>query len=106
MSEKTTRGLRAEHWRAHIEAWQSGRQSQRAYCRAHELSYSAFLYWRRKFARGDTVQKRRRSSALVAVTCAPPAAASGLRLVLPNGLELRGLTLDNVPVVEQLLSRL
>jgi hypothetical protein len=40
------------------------------------------------------------------VTYAPPATANRLCLVLPNGMELHGLTMDNLGVVQQLLARL
>ena len=43
---------------------------------------------------------------VVLATAAYGCVAICLSLVLPNGMELRGLTLDNVPVVEQLLARL
>lgn len=106
MPSKALSDTLAAQWEPLIETWRRSGQTQKAFCREHNLSYDQFIYWRRKFAQRDADQARRTSSALVPVTCAPTATASGLSLVLPNGMELRGLTLDNVPVVQQLLARL
>jgi hypothetical protein len=93
-------------WEPLVETWRCSGQTQKAFCRERGLSYDQFVYWRRKLAQRDADQPQRTLSALVPVTCAPTAAAAGLSLVLPNGMELRGLTLDNVPVVQQLLAGL
>lgn len=37
---------RENFWSSHWAAWRSSGLSQRAYCREHGLSYSAFGYWR------------------------------------------------------------
>jgi hypothetical protein len=106
MPSKALSETLAARWRPLIEAWRRSGQTQKAFCQANDLSYDRFVYWRRKFAHGDADPGPRRSSALVPVTCTPMAPAAGLSLLLPNGMELRGLTLDNVPVVQQLLARL
>jgi hypothetical protein len=106
MPSKALSDTLAAHWRPLIETWRSSGQTQKVFCREHDLSYDRFVYWRRKFEQCGFDQTRRTSSALVAVTCAPPAATNGLCLVLPNGMELRGLTTDNLGVVQQLLARL
>ena len=106
MPSKALSETLAAHWRPLIETWRRSGQTQKAFCQEHGLSYDQFVYWRRKFAQRDADQGQRTSSALVPVTGAPTATAPGLSLVLPNGMELRGLTLDNVPVVQQLLARL
>jgi len=36
----------------------------------------------------------------------PSSSGHGLSLVLPSGVELRGIASDNLPLVQQLLSRL
>ena len=106
MPSKALSDTLAAQWRPLIETWRRSGQTQKAFCRERGLRYDQFTYWRRKFAQGDADQEQRTSSALVPVTCTPAATAPGLSLVLPNGMELRGLTLDNVPVVQQLLARL
>lgn len=94
----------AAHWRPLIETWHRSGQRQKAFCRERDLNYDQFVYWRRKLSQRDSDQNQRTSSALVPVTFASKPAASGLSLVLPNGMELRGLALDNVAVVQQLLA--
>jgi hypothetical protein len=106
MPSKALSDALTAHWQPLIEAWRRSGQTQKAFCRERDLSYDQFVYWKRKFARRDSDPVCRTSSALVPVTFASQATASGLFLVLPNGMELRGLTLDNVPVVQQLLARL
>lgn len=106
MPNKAQSATRAAHWRPLVETWRRSGQAQKAFCRERDLNYDQFVYWRRKFSSRDADQSQRTSSALVPVSFAPKAAAPGLSLVLPNGLELRGLTLDNVAVVERLLGHL
>ena len=35
-------------WRAHIKVWQKSGLSGTEYCRQYQLSYHAFIYWKRK----------------------------------------------------------
>lgn len=37
-----------EFWKNHLEQWQQGGLSQRAYCRKHALKVDHFYYWRRR----------------------------------------------------------
>jgi transposase len=37
------------NWPEQIESWKKSGLSQAAYCRQSKISYSAFLYWRRKY---------------------------------------------------------
>ena len=94
---------RAQYWQAQIEAWQASGQSQLAYCRANGLNYPRFGYWRRKFRRWDETGPPR-ASGFVPVVAA--SADGGLSVHLPNGIELRGVSEQNLHVVEQLLARL
>lgn len=72
-------------WSKRIVAWRSSGESAAAFCRAHGLSYSQFVYW----------QRRSSPMALVPVVVeagALPAAAARVgmevELVLPNGVRL------------------
>jgi len=38
-----------EFWQGHCQAWKSSGLRLKEYCQQHELSISAFGYWRRKF---------------------------------------------------------
>jgi hypothetical protein len=94
---------RERYWQAQIEAWRASGQSQQAFCRANDLNYPRFGYWLRKFRRqGGT--GARRASGFVPVMAA--SGDGGLSVHLPNGIELRGVSEQNLHVVEQLLARL
>jgi hypothetical protein len=105
MSDHPTRESRADCWRAHVETWRSGGQSQKAYCQANALSYSSFLYWRRRFQQDREPPGSGARPGFVPVAYTMAESGEGLRVVLPSGVELRGITADNLSVVEQLLSR-
>lgn len=105
MSRKaTSEGLKT-YWREQIDAWRASGETQQAFCRQHELSYHRFTYWRRKLADREKAQ-RRSPSALVSVRYPAVPSETTLSLVLPSGIELRGIALDNLTVVQQLLARL
>lgn len=94
---------RTQYWQAQVDAWQVSGQSQLAFCQANDLNYPRFGYWLRKF-RSQGAAAARQSSGFVPVVAA--ALGEGLVVRLPNGVELRGVTEQNLPVVEQLLARL
>jgi hypothetical protein len=98
---------RSTVWGTHIQDWQTTEQSQSAYCKAHDLNYHCFIYWRRKLV-GPTKRKTKPagSSAFVPVQSSPMIVVEELSLTLSNGMTLRGITSSNLPVVRQLLSLL
>ena len=94
---------REQYWQAQIEAWRVSGQSQQAFCRANDLNYPRFGYWLRKFRRRGATELGR-ASGFVPVVAA--SGGGGLSVHLPNGIELRGVSEQNLHVVEQLLARL
>jgi len=40
-------------WKQHIERWRSSGQTQRDYCRQHELRPHQFTYWKKRFVETD-----------------------------------------------------
>lgn len=48
--DATARTERRDYWAAMVDDWRESGQSMAAYCRAHELAYWQFLYWRGKLA--------------------------------------------------------
>ena len=105
MNDCESPNTREQYWRAQVDAWQVSGQSQQAFCKANELNYPRFGYWLRKFRRQGVVPlASRRASGFVPVIPASP--DYGLTLYLPNGIELRGVSDQNLHVVEQLLARL
>ena len=106
MPSKAESEALAIHWLQQIEAWHSSGQTQHAYCKANELSYHRFGYWRRKFLQQSQEAQSQKCSGFVPVTPSAPSQSAGLSLAFPSGLVLRGITGDNLPLVYQLLSRL
>ena len=95
-----------EYWKHQIEAWQVSAQSQKAFCKAHDLNYHQFGYWSRKFRNPVDQTERKRPSGFVPVTVNAPNESNGLLLRLPNGMQLQGISNDNLPTVYQLLAHL
>ena len=93
----------ADHWEEHLQDWQNSTQSQSAYCREHGLNYHRFTYWRRKLMPKDNPVKVGAGSGFVPVTGPSADAVSGLTAMLPNGVQLQGITADNLDVVKPLL---
>ena len=106
MPSKATSEALSAHWRPLVDAWRNSGQSQGAFCREQDLSYEQFVYWRRKFEQHPSDAAPRPSSALVPVIYQPEVAEHGVSLVLPNGIEVRGVASNNLPLVEQLVGRL
>ena len=93
----------ADHWEQYLQDWQQSNQSQSAYCREHGLNYHRFTYWRRKLIPKDTPVKVGAGSGFVPVTGPSEGAVSGLTATLPNGVQLQGITVNNLDVVKPLL---
>jgi hypothetical protein len=98
-SSSETEGL-AEYWQGHINCWRTSGESQASFCKAHELSYHRFTYWRRKF---DERRSERGGFALVKYQ---DAGVSHLSVALPNGLVVQGIGADNLGVARELLESL
>jgi len=96
----------AAYWKEQVGAWKCAGTSQIKFCQTNELSYHRFVYWRRKFERGPGGRKERQESGGFATVDYRQDVSGGLTLSLPNGLVLRGISADNVPVVRQLLEQL
>jgi hypothetical protein len=96
----------ADYWRQQVNNWMSSCQSQAKFCQANGLSYHRFVYWRQKFERDPGSSRTKRESGGFATVDYHHEVSGGLTLCLPNGLVLRGISADNVPVVRQLLEQL
>lgn len=105
MNDGESPKTREQYWKAQIDAWQASGQSQQVFCKANDLDYPHFGYWLRKYRRrGVVATVPRQKSGLVPVLAS--SARGGLSMHLPNGIELRGVSEQNLHVVEQLLARL
>ncbi|RLA04944.1 MAG: IS66 family insertion sequence hypothetical protein [Gammaproteobacteria bacterium] len=90
----------AEYWQIQINRWRTSGESQSSFCKAHELSYHRFTYWRRKFEDRPT-----EPGGFALVRC-QSGVASHLSVALPNGLVVQGIGADNLAVARQLLESL
>jgi hypothetical protein len=97
----------AAHWRRQIDHWQNSGLSQGQFCKDNDLTYHQFLYWRHKLnkPKSDQPITSAHSRGFTTVTV-QPMTEPGLSLSLPNGIVMRGICADNIPVVRQLLDQL
>lgn len=90
----------AEYWQGQINYWRTSGESQASFCKAHELSYHRFTYWRRKF------NDRHAEPGGFALVKYQSAGASNLSVALPNGLVIQGIGADNLGLARELLESL
>jgi hypothetical protein len=74
-----------EYWTGHLTAWKAGNQSQKAYCREHNLKIANLQYWRKRIFPAD------RKSKLIPVVIGPSVGLVTLtigrvRIEIPPGL--------------------
>lgn len=93
----------SRYWREQITHWEQSGQSRKAFCQQHDLNYHRFGYWYKKFNHQTLTKKR---SDFVPVKQEPEQSRSDLAIELPGGMTVKGITQDNILVVEQLLRRL
>jgi len=90
----------AEYWQDQVNSWRSSGRSQASFCKAHDLNYHRFTYWRRKFDEAGT------GAGGFALVKYHAAQSSNLSVALPNGLVIQGIAADNLTVARQLLDSL
>ena len=96
-----------QYWRNHVTAWENLGLSGQGYCNEHQLTYHRFVYWRQKYRENvDSRPASKKNSGFTAVVRSNASAKSGLTVVLPNGIELQGVTRDNIEVVSALVKQL
>lgn len=80
MAHRQRDSVRERLWRKHVADWRAGGLSIRAYCRQHDLTETAFQYWRQELRRRDAAASTPPPRpAFVPVTVVPdpePAAAA------------------------------
>lgn len=99
----------AKHfWSEHLEQWQSSGLSQAAYCRKHDLCQQKFSY-RKRQADISCVGNPERPVGFARVEVDPLVSSSsgaGLSLRFNEGVCIEGITVDNLLLVQPLLSLL
>lgn len=99
-------------WAQHIHAWRESGSSQQAYCQQHDLKPPQFWYWKRKLEKTGPAADPHADKPLsptrrfIPVNVAPNRCVEGLALVLPNGLQITGITQHNVLIAGQLAEAL
>ena len=99
----------AKHfWSEHLEQWQSSGLSQAAYCRKHDLCQQKFSYRKRQADVFCSV-KPNGSTGFARVEVNPLVSSSsgtGLSLRFNETICIEGITVDNLMLVQPLLSLL
>ena len=106
MNDITEPQTLATYWKQQVEAWKLSGLSQNQFCKNNKLSYHRFIYWRGKFEGVNRARRRQDNSGGFAAVSYRPDGDQGLTLSLPNGLVVRGICTENLPVVRQLLDQL
>ena len=85
------RKLTKSEWQAEIAEWERSKLSQTKFCKARDLSYASFTYWRTKFRARTNKKTEKRFIPVRTTTLGKPTAAQspGLLLYLPSGVTLR-----------------
>jgi len=101
---------RTRIWQQHITDWQTCGVSGNAYCKQKSLVYHQFVYWRRKFAAAEGIQKQvPATTGFARVVSAPGTSiggAEGLMVTLPGGVSVRGLHAGNIELLGAVLRQL
>ncbi len=90
------------HWANHVMAWRRSGQTQRDYCRRHDLKLHQLTYWIRVFEAKPCVAQTSTANGFVAVQVAD-SPAQGLTIRLPNGLRLEGVHAGNLVVTREII---
>lgn len=98
---------REQIWQQHITAWQASGLSGMAYCRQESLTYSQFVYWRRKLVAAQTVWDAPEPGGFARVAAVAEASGpQGLSVSLPGGVSVTGLHAGNVELLGAVLRQL
>jgi len=109
----TPRGPRAatrQRWTELVAEYERGTLTQRAFCEQHSLALSSFARWRRRvlgeradappaFVRVSLAEER-------AVDRAESLSAHALRVTLPSGVRIDGVSATNVALLAELVRTL
>jgi len=98
-----------DFWRQHIAQWQVSGLSQAGYCRQQTLREHQFSYWKCKFLMGhDSVALEPASgfARVQMVAQIPATSAQELTLLFQDGIQVTGITQDNMALLKQLIEML
>ena len=101
-----------QHWKPRIKAWQESGLSQTGFCKNQHLNLQQFTYWKNKIlgkagVDHDSCTKNKPGhSAFVPVQSGSIGSDASLRMRLPNGIVLSGITEHNVVLLKTILQAL
>lgn len=87
-------------WTDHLSQWKETSLSQALYCKKHGLVVHRFGYWKRKL--NNLPLKRSGFIQLPAVSIHPISNISTLTVQLPNKLQIKGISSNNLELNKQL----
>lgn len=94
-------------WQRHISDWQRSGVNKARFCREQDLNYHQFIYWLSKLTAqaciDDTAPQRRK---LLPVTIEQRQHSAGLKIMLPNGVTISGITKDSAQLLSTVLAQL
>jgi len=95
-------------WQTHLLQWKESRLSQSNYCKKNNLQVHRFSYWKRKLTEKINSLPSNKSGfiQLPAIRVHPSPGISTLSLHLPNKLQIKGITYDNLELTKQLAGML
>jgi hypothetical protein len=95
-----------DFWLQHIAQWQASGLSQAGYCRQQTLREHQFSYWKCKFLMGHESVAPEPASGFARVQVVakpPPRFDQELSLFFQGGIQVTGITQDNMALLKQLI---
>lgn len=97
---------RTDVWQQHVNAWQQTDQSGAAFCQEQGLVYHQFVYWRQKLLKAGADSPKPEPPRGFTHIRYQPEEDAGLTVLLPSGIEIRGIHAGNVSAAQLLLASL
>ncbi len=90
------------HWASVIKEWKASGESQSHYCERHNIKPHQLTYWAQVSTSAHLPEQAKNHNRFMAVQI-PDSQPGGLTVRLPNGLQLEGVSLSNLAVVQQII---
>jgi len=97
-----TKEQKRARWAKVIKQWKESGESQSRYCQIHNIKLHQLTYWAQVSKPAHRAEASENHSGFVSVQI-PDSQPVGLTIRLPNGLQLEGVTLSNLGVVQQII---
>jgi len=102
-TDANNRTDRSVFWQSHLDRWRQSGLSQAQYCRQNDLVYHQMVYWARKHRDAAAPTPDSGSSNFLPVVVEQLPLDQQVRLVLPNGLELQGISRRSMEMVIRII---